>query len=63
MAEYACKTDKLIISQGNVCPICGSTNLTTKWSGHVVILNVEKSEIAKKLGIKVNGTYALNIND
>lgn len=61
--ESACRNDKLIISQGNVCPICGSTNLTTKWSGHIVILNVEKSEIAKKLGIKVNGTYALNIND
>lgn len=61
--EYACRNDKLIIAQGNICPLCGSSNLTTKWSGHVVILNVEKSEVAKKLGYKVNGTYAININD
>lgn len=61
--ESACKNCKLIIVQGSVCPLCGSTTLTTKWSGHVVILNVEKSEVAKKLAIKVNGTYAININD
>lgn len=60
--EYACRNDKLIIAQGNICPLCGSTDLTTKWSGHLVILNVERSEAAKKLGIKVNGTYAININ-
>jgi len=46
-----------------VCPLCGSTELTTKWSGYVVILDVENSEIAKKLNIKVNGKYALNINE
>ena len=61
--ESACKTDKLIIAQGNICPICGQSNLTTKWGGHIVILNVEKSEVAKKLGIRLNGTYAININD
>ena len=63
MAELACRNDKLIIAQGSVCPICGSPNLTTKWTGHIVILNVEKSEIASKLGIKLNGTYAISIND
>ncbi len=61
--EKACKNCRLIIAQGDVCPLCGSTALTTKWNGHVVILNAEKSEIAKRLGIKVNGTYALNINE
>lgn len=60
--DSACKNCRLIIVQGNVCPICGSTSLTTKWSGYVVVLNAEKSEIAKKLEIKANGTYALNIN-
>ena len=53
----------MIIAQGNVCPLCGQSNLTTKWNGQIVILNVEKSDVARKLGIKVNGTYALNIND
>lgn len=63
MVEKACKHCRLIISQGDVCPLCGSTELTTRWSGYVVILNAEKSEIAKKLNIKVNGRYALNINE
>jgi DNA-directed RNA polymerase subunit E" len=61
--EKACKKCRLIISQGDMCPVCGSTELTAKWNGYVVILNSERSEIAKKLGIKVNGTYALSINE
>ena len=59
--EKACKNCRMIISHGDRCPICDSTDLTNKWSGHVVVLNVEKSEIAKKLGLKVNSTFALNI--
>ena len=60
--EKACKNCRVIIAQGEVCPMCGSSSLTSKWSGYVVILNVEKSELAKKLGISANGTYALSIN-
>ena len=62
MVDQACKNCRLIITQGKVCPVCGSDQLTTKWSGYIVILNSEKSEIAKKMGIKVNGTYAISIN-
>ncbi len=61
--EKVCRNCKVILSQGEKCPICGQSNLTTKWSGYVVILNVEKSELAKKLGFTVNGTYALNITE
>jgi DNA-directed RNA polymerase subunit E" len=60
--EKACKKCRVIIAQGDVCPICGSSDMTVKWSGYVVILNSEKSELAKKLGITANGTYALSIN-
>lgn len=51
----------MIITQGEVCPLCGSTSLTTKWSGYIVIMNFEKSELAKKLDLRVNGTYALSV--
>lgn len=61
--EKVCRNCRLIISQGNVCPICGQSKMTSKWSGYVVVLNAEKSDIAKKLGIKINGSYALHIND
>ncbi|MGC8547866.1 MAG: transcription elongation factor subunit Spt4 [Candidatus Micrarchaeia archaeon] len=63
VTEKACLNCRHIISQGDVCPICGGTKFTTKWSGYVVILNVEKSELAKKLGINVNGVYALHIQE
>lgn len=63
MVEKACRTDRLIISQGDTCPLCGKSNLTSKWSGYIVILNAEHSDLAKKLGLKVNGSYALHIND
>ncbi len=61
--EKACRNCRLIITQGDVCPLCGSKDLTTKWSGYVVILDAEKSAIAKKFGIKVNGIYALSISE
>lgn len=63
MVEKACRIDRLIISQGDTCPLCGQSNLTSKWTGYVVILNVEKSELAKKMGFKINGSYALHLND
>jgi DNA-directed RNA polymerase subunit E" len=61
MEEKVCKSCRIIISRGDKCPICGSTDLTNKWNGYVIVINVEKSEVAKKLDIKFNGTFALNI--
>lgn len=61
MEEKACKNCRLIISHGDTCPVCGSKELTTKWSGYAIILNADKSAIAKKFGVKVNSTYAINI--
>ncbi len=61
--ELACKNCKFIISHGNRCPICGSEDLTSNWSGYVIIINVDKSEIAKKENIKTNGVYAVSIKD
>ncbi len=61
MEGRACKHDRMIITHGEKCPLCGSSDLTTKWSGYVIVLNAEKSDIAKKLDFKVNSTFALNI--
>lgn len=61
MEEAACKTCRMIIKNGTKCPICGSTDLTPRWSGYIIILNCEKSHIAKKLGISIDSTFALNI--
>jgi DNA-directed RNA polymerase subunit E" len=61
MEDKVCKNCRIIISHGDRCPICDSADLTTKWSGYVIVLNVEKSEVAKRLGLKLNSTFALNI--
>lgn len=60
--EKACRECRKVISEGNKCPNCGSTAFTTFWRGYVIILDLEKSEIAKKMGINSPGKYALRIS-
>ncbi len=61
MTEFACRKCKFINTDSNVCKNCGSTDLTREWYGYVIILDPEKSEIAKKLGIKIPGKFALKV--
>jgi DNA-directed RNA polymerase subunit E" len=46
---------------GNICPNCKSTNLSDDWSGLIVIINPEKSEIGKKIDAKSSGKYAIRV--
>ncbi len=59
--EKACKNCGLVLSHGNVCPACGSKELTNKWSSYVIVFNCEKSAIAQKLNININSTIAVDI--
>ncbi len=61
MTELACRNCKFINVNTEVCRNCGSTKLTKEWYGYLVIIDPEKSMIAKKLGIKVPGKYALKV--
>ena len=61
MTELACRKCKYINTESNICKNCGSTELTREWYGYVIILEPEKSEIAKKLGIKISGKFALKV--
>lgn len=61
MEGKVCKNCRIIITHGEKCPLCGGGDLTNKWSSYVILLNVDKSDIAKKLNLKVNSTFALNI--
>jgi DNA-directed RNA polymerase subunit E" len=63
MEGKVCRKCKIIIAKGDKCPICGSTDLTTKWSSYIIVLNSEKSELAKKLNLSLNSIYALNIKE
>jgi DNA-directed RNA polymerase subunit E" len=35
--------------------------MSEDWSGLIIILDPEKSEIAKKLGVKAKGKYAVRV--
>ena len=56
--KKACKNCKIFV-KGNECPICKTTDLTNSWKGRIIVLDVNKSEIAKKMGIKIKGEYAI----
>ncbi len=56
--EKVCKKCNRIY-EGERCPGCGSQEYTEEIKGRVMILNPEKSEIAKKLKIDKKGSYAI----
>lgn len=60
MPENVCKECHRLVT-GQVCDTCNSSSLTSDWSGYVVIIDIEKSMIAKRLGVKSPGKYALKV--
>jgi DNA-directed RNA polymerase subunit E" len=44
------------------CHHCPSAPVTTDWTGYVVILQPERSEVAQRLNITDSGSYALKVN-
>ena len=58
--EYACRNCRALTA-GRVCRNCNSTELSSEWSGLVVVLNPEKSQIAKALPAQKPGRYALKV--
>ncbi len=44
------------------CHHCPSAPVTTDWSGYVVILHPNRSEVAQRLNINSPGSYALKVN-
>jgi len=43
------------------CPNCGSREFSEEWEGMVIILDVERSQVAKRLGIEKPGRYAIKL--
>lgn len=58
MKKKVCKQCKVFVDGGE-CPLCKSSQFTTNWQGRIHILDANKSGIAKKIGIKVKGEYAI----
>lgn len=60
VSEKACRRCHALTKE-NKCPVCGSTDLSVNWSGIAIIIDPENSEVAKLLGVKVPGRYAINV--
>ncbi len=56
--KKVCKKCKMI-TESNECPSCHGNQFTTNWQGRISVLDTEKSEIAKKIGLKLKGEYAI----
>lgn len=56
----ACKICKRIY-EGDKCPNCESKESIDSFKGRIIIMDPEKSEIAKKLNIKEKGNFAIKV--
>ncbi len=59
--DKACRNCRYISLSKDVCPNCGSNDLTESWIGFVIVTNSEKSKLAPTLEVKTNGKYAVKI--
>jgi DNA-directed RNA polymerase subunit E" len=51
-----------MLTSEKVCPVDGSTELSGEWSGLIIIISPEHSQVAKTLGITKAGRYALKVS-
>jgi DNA-directed RNA polymerase subunit E" len=58
--ELACTKCRYLTTE-TTCPVCGSRDLSPNWSGLLYVLDPEKSELAKMIGAKVPGRYAVKV--
>jgi len=57
----ACRNCRTIVEKGGTCPVCGSTDLSIKWDGILIVIKPETSRAAKELDIDKEGIYAIRI--
>jgi DNA-directed RNA polymerase subunit E" len=60
MKKKVCIRCRMFI-EGNECPTCHTSQFSTTWKGRLAVLDPEKSTIAKNVGIKIKGEYAIKV--
>ncbi len=60
MVERACRDCRMITTKSR-CPNCGSDRLSKDFTGIIIVLDPEGSQLAKLMGITKPGTYALRV--
>lgn len=59
MSQKACTHCSRITTKER-CPVCNNIT-STNWSGLLIILNPDQSDIAQELNITLPGEYALRV--
>jgi len=60
MKKKVCRTCKIFV-EGDICPVCKKDSFTTNWQGRIHFLDVNKSVIAKEMGVALKGEYAIKV--
>ena len=60
MSDFACKECHMILDE-KACPMCPDAEISREWQGYIEVLDPEKSNIAKEMGIRTPGRYALRV--
>ena len=60
MAQKVCRKCRIFV-EGSECPLCKGSTFSDSWKGRVYVLDAERSEIAKSMGIKAKGEYAIKV--
>ncbi|MFA5076841.1 MAG: transcription elongation factor subunit Spt4 [Candidatus Micrarchaeia archaeon] len=58
---HACRNCRMILVEEKTCPNCQGTDLSEKFTGEVIVLDPEKSEIAKLALVTAAGRFALKV--
>lgn len=59
--KKVCRSCKMFVEEDE-CPVCHSAQFAANWKGKMCIINAEHSMIAKKIGIKKDGEYAIKVS-
>ena len=60
---FACGECHLVLNDGvDQCPRHPSAQVSSDWTGYVIIMQQERSEIASRLEVELPGRYALKVN-
>ncbi len=58
----ACRNCKMLVPEDEPeCPNCGSKEFSREWIGVIIVIDPEKSRIAKELDLKKPGMYAVEV--
>ena len=60
MSKKVCKSCKIFVS-GEQCPVCKKNQFSTSFQGALSVLDPNKSDIAKIMGFKAKGEYAIKV--